>query len=464
MKDFYPHKSKFPVQENYFIEYITHITHKVKAGKLQPRSLLLYITNIKAHNEALGFSWTFSTILKKTLVDLGVSSPRSSDSFNALCNSQRGQSYNQAPTDNAQANVTQNIPYNPSLRDGLPPGIVTPNVIPPPTDVNYNVSSFRGSDSLNALCNSQSGQSYDQNAVPIFTNNNAYFNPYNLNLCDARPDILPTDINSFNLDISSHQSSDSFNALCNSQRGQSYDQNFTSFNFQDVSTDNAQANITQTNNIPYNLSPRDGHPPLPPEIDAPNIIPLSTDINSNVSSLRGSDSLNALCNSQSGQSYNQNAVPNVTNNNAYFNDNISYTLSPCDARSYLPLGINSQNVVPLPTDINSYIQPSSNQFDTQHVIPSNNFPNVPTDNGVQASVTQYDPFAFSLTCPKCQSILTPESNHFTIANLQTYFQSKLSLYKIQLLQQINQDPSLIPSYRKLIEENNNLKLLLKATN
>jgi hypothetical protein len=74
-------------------------------------------------------------------------------------------------------------------------------------------------------------------------------------------------------------------------------------------------------------------------------------------------------------------------------------------------------------------------------------------------------FTFSLTCPHCQKTLTPndfDSNHFTIAHLQSYFQSKESDYKQQLLLQLTQDPSLFPAYQQIKLENEQLKLILEG--
>jgi len=74
-------------------------------------------------------------------------------------------------------------------------------------------------------------------------------------------------------------------------------------------------------------------------------------------------------------------------------------------------------------------------------------------------------FNFTLTCPKCQSLLTPndfDNNHFTIAHLQSYFQSKESEYKQQLLLQLTQDPTLFPAYQQIKQENEQLKLILEG--
>ncbi|CAG8507585.1 8233_t:CDS:1 [Cetraspora pellucida] len=79
--------------------------------------------------------------------------------------------------------------------------------------------------------------------------------------------------------------------------------------------------------------------------------------------------------------------------------------------------------------------------------------------------TNLTPFAFSLTCPKCQATLTPsdfDNNHFTIAHLQSYFQSKETLYKQQLLQELTSNPSSLPAYQTLQKENQELKLLLEG--
>src|ERR1044072_2420305 len=75
------------------------------------------------------------------------------------------------------------------------------------------------------------------------------------------------------------------------------------------------------------------------------------------------------------------------------------------------------------------------------------------------------PFTFSLTCPHCQKIISPQdfdNNHFTIAYLQSYFQSKEQEYKTQLLIQLTQDPSLFPAYQQIKAENEQLKLILEG--
>ncbi|KAF0458828.1 hypothetical protein F8M41_000887 [Gigaspora margarita] len=301
MRDFHTNELPFPVQENYLKEYITF---KVNEGKLQTKYLRLYITNIKAHNEALGFSWTFGAI--KDLIKLGVSSLRNSSGVNLQ----------DAPTENTNFNA-QNVQAN------------------------------------------------------VTQNNN---------------------LNSSNLDIS-HQGSNSFNASCNSQGGQSYDQNSTGFNFQDIPTDNAyfiQENVTRNDSF---LSPHDGCSPLSPGTNDPNIIHLHNNMD-----VQDSDSHNALCNSQSGQSYNRNSSGiNVPNNEVQANitqdENIP---SFCDARLFFPPRIRAPNVVPLPTDINSYI-------DTQ---PNNNFQ---TDN-VQTGVTQNDTFPCNMSYHDARPFTPPEIN------------------------------------------------------
>ncbi|CAG8563335.1 12977_t:CDS:1 [Cetraspora pellucida] len=418
MRDFYPHESPFPVQEDCLKKYIDY---KVKAGKLQTQYLTLYVTNIKAHNEALGFGWAFGASIKEALAvassNLGaiplrvnasnvISLPtdinssnldislQGEDSFNALCNSQQGLSYDQnspgftfqdVPTDNAlnmQANVTLNddFPYNMSPCDAhslLPPGINAPNIIPLHTEVNpsnLDASSLQGSDSL---CNST------DNIQSNITQND------DLSPCDARPFLpagitasnivpLPTDINSYIQPT--HLRSNQFYTQRN--------------NFPTVPTDNTYFN----DNFLYNMSPCDAHSRLPPEINAPNVIPLHTDVNpSNLdaSSLQGSDS---LCNS--------------TDNHiqAYITQNDD--LSPCDARPFLPAGITASNIVPLPTDINSYIQPThlrSNQFYTQR----NNFPTVPTDNTyfkVKTNVTQNINIPYNLSTRDARPFHPPRIN------------------------------------------------------
>src|SRR6185369_15761327 len=75
------------------------------------------------------------------------------------------------------------------------------------------------------------------------------------------------------------------------------------------------------------------------------------------------------------------------------------------------------------------------------------------------------PFTFTLTCPHCHHLLTPQDfdqNHFTIAHLQSYFQSKEQEYKSQLLLQLTQDPTLFPAYQQLKTENEQLKLIVEG--
>src|SRR5437868_3452986 len=61
-------------------------------------------------------------------------------------------------------------------------------------------------------------------------------------------------------------------------------------------------------------------------------------------------------------------------------------------------------------------------------------------------------FTFTLTCPKCQSLLTPQDfdqNHFTVAHLQSYFQSKETEYKQQLLGQMAKEIETFPLFQQL---------------
>src|SRR6266542_166934 len=74
-------------------------------------------------------------------------------------------------------------------------------------------------------------------------------------------------------------------------------------------------------------------------------------------------------------------------------------------------------------------------------------------------------FTFSLTCPKCQSLLTPndfDNNHFTIAHLQSYFQQKETEYKQQIRQQLEQEITSLPIYQQLQKENQELKLIVEG--
>jgi hypothetical protein len=75
------------------------------------------------------------------------------------------------------------------------------------------------------------------------------------------------------------------------------------------------------------------------------------------------------------------------------------------------------------------------------------------------------PFTFSLTCPHCRTLLTPqdfENNHFTIAHLQSYFSQKETEYKNQLLTKLISDPALFPAYQQIKEENQKLKLVVEG--
>jgi hypothetical protein len=75
------------------------------------------------------------------------------------------------------------------------------------------------------------------------------------------------------------------------------------------------------------------------------------------------------------------------------------------------------------------------------------------------------PFAFFLTCPHCQKNLTPQdfdNNHFTIAHLQTYFQSKETEYKQQLLSQMEKEIEDFPLFQQIKSENEKLKLIVEG--
>src|SRR5437773_10568115 len=74
-------------------------------------------------------------------------------------------------------------------------------------------------------------------------------------------------------------------------------------------------------------------------------------------------------------------------------------------------------------------------------------------------------FGFTITCPHCQKVLTPQdfdNNHFTIAHLQSYFAQKEQEYKAQLLLQLTQDPALFPAYQQIKQENDQLKLIVEG--
>ncbi|RIB16717.1 hypothetical protein C2G38_2038338 [Gigaspora rosea] len=294
MRDFYPNELAFPVQENYLKEYIAY---KVKMGKLQTKYLVLYITNIKAHNEALGFSWTFGAIIKKALVVVSSKFQNSS-----------GINLQDAPTE--QANVTQNdnLPYNPSPCDACP------------------------------------------------------FNP------------LPTYVNSSNLDISSRQGSDSFNASCNSQGGQFYDQNSTGLNFQDIPTYlNVQASVTQN----------DGRSPLSPGTSAPNVLPLSININSYTNQF---DAQHVIPNNNFQTDNAYNVQTDVTQN-----DTFPYNMSYHDARPFptprinAPNNIGTQHIRIMPNNNLIYSQ----SFPDAHLSPQpeiSNLQNILPNSDVQRKI------------------------------------------------------------------------------
>ncbi|CAG8628175.1 11983_t:CDS:1 [Diversispora eburnea] len=74
-------------------------------------------------------------------------------------------------------------------------------------------------------------------------------------------------------------------------------------------------------------------------------------------------------------------------------------------------------------------------------------------------------FNFTLTCPHCQTTLTPndfDSNHFTIAHLQSYFSQKESEYKTLLRQQLELEITSLPAYQTLQKENQELKLIVEG--
>src|SRR4051812_42344310 len=75
------------------------------------------------------------------------------------------------------------------------------------------------------------------------------------------------------------------------------------------------------------------------------------------------------------------------------------------------------------------------------------------------------PFNFSFPCPHCQKNITAQDfseNHFLIAHLQSYFQTKEQEYKQQLLLQLTQDPALFPAYQQMKQENDRLKLIVEG--
>ncbi|CAI2189847.1 3363_t:CDS:2 [Funneliformis geosporum] len=96
---------------------------------------------------------------------------------------------------------------------------------------------------------------------------------------------------------------------------------------------------------------------------------------------------------------------------------------------------------------------------------SNSLNNQETNKEVEKITTITTSLNFTLTCPKCQALLTPQdfdNNHFTIAHLQSYFQTKEQEYKSQLIFQLTQDPTLFPAYQQIKEENEKLKLIVEG--
>ena len=80
-------------------------------------------------------------------------------------------------------------------------------------------------------------------------------------------------------------------------------------------------------------------------------------------------------------------------------------------------------------------------------------------------VSNSNNFSFSLTCPKCHSPLTSQDfaqDHFTIAHLQSYFQSQETVYKTQLLQELTNSPTNFPPYQTLLAEKEKLQLLVEG--
>src|SRR3954468_7183561 len=74
-------------------------------------------------------------------------------------------------------------------------------------------------------------------------------------------------------------------------------------------------------------------------------------------------------------------------------------------------------------------------------------------------------FNFSFPCPHCQKTITAKDfteNHFLISHLQSYFQSKETEYKSQLLQELATNPTLFPAYQQIKQENDNLKLIVEG--
>ncbi|CAG8479018.1 10902_t:CDS:1 [Dentiscutata erythropus] len=199
MKSSYPSEYAFPVKENYFKEYLNY---KVKKGNLKAFSLQLYITNIKAHNKALGFSWNYSTfdaITKEALnsleridnsvsPNLAIPQLQSSDFLNA----QSRQFYPSFPAINFPLDNNRFIVQESDARPFLPSGFNAENFVSLPSGINSCIQSMH----------LQPNQSDTQQ---IISNNNFLCNLSSLDINPSHP-----------LDTSAIRQSTFFNQLSNS--------------------------------------------------------------------------------------------------------------------------------------------------------------------------------------------------------------------------------------------------------
>ncbi|KAF0541704.1 hypothetical protein F8M41_005193 [Gigaspora margarita] len=128
----------FPVKEKFLKEYLNY---KVKRGKMKASSLEQYITNIKAHNEALGHSWNYSIfdVITKEVLDLltlkpvnnlvppnpSIPPPQSSD----FSDSQLRQIF-------TEFNLQEDAVLNDDARPYLPSVFDNPNFVSLPTGIN----------------------------------------------------------------------------------------------------------------------------------------------------------------------------------------------------------------------------------------------------------------------------------------------------------------------------------------
>jgi hypothetical protein len=74
-------------------------------------------------------------------------------------------------------------------------------------------------------------------------------------------------------------------------------------------------------------------------------------------------------------------------------------------------------------------------------------------------------YNFSFKCPHCQALIQAADftqDHFTVAYLQEYFQTKETEYKSQLLLKMEQEIEKFPLFQQLKTENEKLKLIVEG--